>query len=221
MRSSAQAMLRPTWRTRCLGRGARVSEASERCSLSLTRAANPDAETPGGLVLKPKRDLLVALLLFGIGLGGAFFAARVSVNATNYIDLVAYQQSEAEKSLAAGDVDDAEKRERWAAEFAAEADSLRSIAVIVGLGAAVFGIPGAVLALRVYRSPARSTAAEAAAASAATRSGHRPRPASPGPNRPAGDSNAMASAKVRSHRGRSTDVFVSYAREDQHFVRES
>src|SRR3712207_2038871 len=110
----------------------------------------------GSPVLKPKRHLVVALVLLGISLGGALLAARVLVTATSNSSLAAYQLSESQRSLAAGDIEDAERRAECATGFAETADSYRSTAAILGVGAAAVGIPGIVLAIRTYRSPSRS-----------------------------------------------------------------
>jgi hypothetical protein len=81
-------------------------------------------------MLKPQRNLVVALLLVAIGLGGAFLSARVFVTSMENRRLAEYQKTQAQAASSTGDQEDWERRGMWGQEFSAAADSYSGIAMI-------------------------------------------------------------------------------------------
>ncbi len=191
-------------------------------------------------MLRPHRRLVLVLVLVAVGLFGAFLASRIAVRADQEQNLAEFQRSESARFLDAGDLAQSERRTHWAEEFEATANSYTATASILGLGSLAFLAPGSVLSLRLYRSRPRSAARDAVGDRAG---GGGRRPATAGVHQwwataqqegrpPTASSNgrwatgrtqerpSRRQKPMREHRGRTTDVFVSYAREDQVFTKE-
>ncbi|MCW0212415.1 MAG: toll/interleukin-1 receptor domain-containing protein [Pseudonocardia sp.] len=161
-----------------------------------------------GRVLEPGRGLVLTVVLLVAGFAFAFLGGRVAVRASDERSLADHHQAAAIQARLAGDATEANTRSRSSERFAATADEYGTVATLFEISGALFLLPGAGLGFRRYRNRSGSVAREADVGTPTRGAVH------PGPRRPA------TAASMNAGRGRSSDVFVSYAREDQDFARE-
>lgn len=163
-------------------------------------------------MLKPKPLVVVAVVLVALGLGAGLLAARMYVRYMEEHGHALYNKAEVERTLNLGDTTAAASYLNWAEFHFGNAEEIEGFAIVVAIVAAALLAPGLALSARLYwvgiHSNSSSFAVRAPPAVAADSEGRRSRRATTRPK------------PHPSHRGRRSDVFVSYSRKDQHFARD-
>lgn len=153
----------------------------------------------------------MAVLLVALGLGAGLFAARMYVRYTQEHGYVTFNLDLAERDLNLDDTAAVARDLNWVRFHFGNAEEIKGVGIVVVIVAAALLAPGLELSARLYRAGARSSSSFAVRAP----------PAVPADREGRRGGGATTRPKPHpSHRGRRSDVFVSYSRKDQPFARD-